>query len=507
VRSTMHRIVPWLTFAACSNACLLVEPLDEVNDDAGNAGEESGGSGATPSSGGTKATGGASGVGGGGRGGSGAMGGSSAATGGSGTGGTPSGGSSGKGGQAGSSNGGTGGANGGTGGSDMGGSSGTGNAPNGYVVTGNWHGYSWANGNGETFDDSVGPAPSGQPICISGTIAADPPGNGFAMLGLNLNQEIGSSDVGAITPVDFGITVEVDNPGGSILRLELIGADGTVWCVPFNGDGGFYAYNSFTQDCWSANGAAYEREPLRSIGLAVPSSSSSTVPFDYCLVSVEEALTGPEVPDLTSCTPDCDPGVIDDFEGSTGVIYEQSGRAGAWYAYNDMSGAEQWLVLHGSPGHASEHALHTWGDAFTDWGAGVGANLNQPSGTLLKQAYDASMYTGLRFTYRSESRMRLTVHTLGTTPTTDPYTEGGTCNETQPSNCIGFTVNTGEGDGWVYPAASDWTTIEVPFSVLAQPSWSTVPDRVFEPSTMVSIAFEALKATPFDFWIDDLTFY
>jgi len=504
VRSLVHRFVPWLAFAASSNACLLVEPLEEVNDDAGNAGEQTGGSGATPSSGGTKATGGAGGAG---RGGSGATGGN-AASGGSGTGGA-TGGSSGTGGQGGGGAGGTGGSggsNGGTGGSTTGGSSGTGNAPNGYVVTGDWHGYSWADGSGEAFDDDVGPVPPGEPICISGTVAADPTGDGYAMLGINLNQEIGSSEIGSIVPVDFGVTVEVENAGGSLVWLDLVGEDGTIWCAPLNGDGGFYAYNSFSKDCWTGSGATYDREPLRSIGLAVPANSSSTTPFDLCLLSLEEAITGSVPPDLTSCTPDCDEGLVDDFEGYTGVIYQQAGRAGAWYTYNDMTGGEQVLVLHDSPGHAGEHSLHTSGNGFTQWGAGVGANMNQPNGTLLKHAYDASAYTGLRFTYRSASMMRLVVHTLATTPTTDPYTEGGLCSGAESTDCLGFTVDTGEGDGWEYPVASGWTTIEVPFDALEQPSWSTAP-KAFEPDTLVSISFESPGAAPFNFWIDDLTFY
>jgi hypothetical protein len=500
VKPASARRALWLALFASANSCLFVEPLDPVNDDAGAAGESNGGSKGPPATGGSNSAGNAS-----------SMGGSSPSAGRSGS--SSVGGNAGRGGSSA-----THGGSGGTGGSGMGGSAGHGGSggssggsggstttpPDGYVTSGAWKGFAWVAGMGATFDNDVSSVKAGAPLCTSGTVAPDPSFANYATLGVNLDQDTSGDPMG-VTPSQVGVIVDATNSGGSTLRLQLVSEDAsTVWCIPVDQDGSFfYPWNAFVSNCWAAGGKAYAGEPIASIGLAVGGTTSSEIPFDFCLNSLKEATVGTARRDLSTCAPSCDDGLIDDAEGRIGLIYSQQGRAGAWYTYDDMSGGEQTLVLHATPGAGSKHALHVWGDSYTDWGTGLGVSLNQPVGAPLKHAYDASGYTGFRFAYSSKSLMHVVVHTLATTSTMDAYASGGTCVG-DAMTCGGF--RTGK-NGPELAASSAWTTVDVPFSTLVQPTWSLIPTTAFDPSELVSIAFESPGMQRFDLSIDDLTFY
>jgi len=141
--------------------------------------------------------------------------------------------------------------------------------------------------------------------------------------------------------------------------------------------------------------------------------------------------------------------VIDDLEDGTGRICQSvDGRQGAWYAFHDNTAdGMQWpaKTAPGTPilpslvdgrGAASRRAMHTYGDHFSDWGSGIGFDLNFDGTTY--RTYDARAYYGVGFWARtnyessgySYQRLRFRVSTA---PTTAPA-YGGTCAQ---ANCAG----------------------------------------------------------------------
>src|SRR5688572_484629 len=88
-------------------------------------------------------------------------------------------------------------------------------------------------------------------------------------------------------------------------------------------------------------------------------------------------------------TPDSGPipeeDLIDDLEDGDGAIHEVGGRIGSWYTFNDetMTGTQtpvpdtDFLAAEGGAG-GSLYAARTTGSGFTEWGAGMGLDVNNP---------------------------------------------------------------------------------------------------------------------------------
>ena len=61
--------------------------------------------------------------------------------------------------------------------------------------------------------------------------------------------------------------MNVENHGGSALRLQIQGPDGATsatdrWCAPIKGSGGFIPWSSFNTKCWDGTGTAYSGQPI-----------------------------------------------------------------------------------------------------------------------------------------------------------------------------------------------------------------------------------------------------
>lgn len=204
---------------------------------------------------------------------------------------------------------------------------------------------------------------------------------------------------------------------------------------------------------------------------------------------------------------------IDDMEDGSGHIFASENRTGVWYAFHDNSLAgTQWpsLTDTGVPiaistipegRDCSTRAVHTYGNGFADWGAGVGFDLAFDGQTY--GSYDVSAYDGITFWARGDSATVLEVRV--STATTTRAEWGGTCqNEPCPYPLsVSLRVD------------SPWRQYWVPFAYLHNSKQPTV----FEPTQVTNIQFfvpasDQLEPWPgssvpqtFDFWIDDIRFY
>jgi hypothetical protein len=188
--------------------------------------------------------------------------------------------------------------------------------------------------------------------------------------------------------------------------------------------------------------------------------------------------------------------LIDDMDQTppTGSIYSKSGRVGAWYTYNDETAGGQQspemgaTFLPDAGGRNGTNSAHTAGSGFTNWGAGMGFDLNNNGTTKLP--WDASMFTGFAFWAKGTAfRVKVLV------PATVPTAEGGSCSA---GTC-------GDNHGKAIEAATDWHQVVVPFSSLTQEGWGAT--AAFTANQVIGIQFQTAKSTTFDVWIDDIGFY
>lgn len=206
----------------------------------------------------------------------------------------------------------------------------------------------------------------------------------------------------------------------------------------------------------------------------------------------EEPLgTGGRDPEPRDCGP-----LIDDMEDATGHVCDDGVRRGVWYTFND-EGAEQWpapqtpgvpIPVEEIPGGRGEslNAMRTYGGTFTVWGAGLGVDLAFDGVTY--GLYDASAYDGITFWVRGDRGHSFEVRMSDEATTLVDF--GGTC-ENEP--CVENTRDV------AYDA--EWTEVWVPFDSLqnfGQP---------LDPSRLTNLQFFVRDNPPFDFWIDDLSFY
>jgi hypothetical protein len=213
--------------------------------------------------------------------------------------------------------------------------------------------------------------------------------------------------------------------------------------------------------------------------------------------------------------------LIDDMESGAGRILGNEGRVGVWYAFNDQTDpawstlGTQWpapaapgvpiptSLIPGGRG-CSGRAMHSYGDGFEYWGAGIGFDLGFDGQSY--RTYDASAYAGITFWARGlpETIMQVRVSTAVTTRAE----WGGTC----PQELCPYPYHTTLSFG------SEWTQYWIPFASLHQSDWAGAVS--FEQTELTNIQFFVpgpsqldLSLWPydytqnFDFWVDDVAFY
>lgn len=211
------------------------------------------------------------------------------------------------------------------------------------------------------------------------------------------------------------------------------------------------------------------------------------------------------VPDPTNTTGDAATGtivqayqpedVIDDLEDADAVIYETAdGRIGIWYVYNDATAGgtqspavgEPFLPSVGGPNGSMWHA-HTQGSGFPSY-AGIGFDLSN-TGSLIKEPYNASAFSGIVFQARGSGDIRFTVLSEADVPTTS----GGTCQESSGQCYVGNAVRITLTDAWTQHAVPWSMLVESPFPIA--------------PGALMSLQWQAPQGGTFEIAIDDVAFY
>lgn len=201
---------------------------------------------------------------------------------------------------------------------------------------------------------------------------------------------------------------------------------------------------------------------------------------------------------------DLDLSMIDDMEDGDIDIPEGDGktpRSGAWFMFGDdtegailtpedKAGLVQELPSPRPEGDGeSTMAVHTSGEGFADWGAGIGVNL------LGEGYYDASEYRGLTFWGRAEEGTDGEVLVAFVDQQT--HDAGGICDpEVDCHDYFSLRVT----------LTPSWTQFKVPIECLRQGGWG----REFEAvaiDRLWAIQFRFTKEQVFDVWIDDVAFY
>ena len=133
--------------------------------------------------------------------------------------------------------------------------------------------------------------PFGASLCASGTVGQDATYLTVAGAGFDLSSPDSGSAAQTMILPGSELTLAFANPGGSDLRVQLIGdtSGSTFWCYDLAGATSpvTIALSSFNTQCWFGTGAAFvPGTPVAGIQLVVPASASGPVPFDFCLLGV-----------------------------------------------------------------------------------------------------------------------------------------------------------------------------------------------------------------------------
>jgi len=195
---------------------------------------------------------------------------------------------------------------------------------------------------------------------------------------------------------------------------------------------------------------------------------------------------------------------IDDFEDQDEFILRVGMRNGPWYVFSDATttgtlGKLTIAPLTGAdarPNSTSTAALHLTATGFTEWGAGVGADMvNQMA---KKAPYDVSAYRGIRFFAKIASGATTTVKVL--VPNIYSDADGAKCTDTDVQKRCGDHLFKS-----VSGLKTTWEAYEVQFSELTQQAFG-LPQTGFDPTGVYSVQFTLANKLPVDLWLDDVTF-
>jgi hypothetical protein len=195
---------------------------------------------------------------------------------------------------------------------------------------------------------------------------------------------------------------------------------------------------------------------------------------------------------------------IDDLEDGDNQIQALGHRSGFWYTYNDGTGMQTPVpdptglipFKTSAGGHSAMFSAHTSGTAFTTWGAGMGFDFNNTASKSC--VYNASAYAGIKFWAKGNVAIKAMVKIPGTTQSTS---DSGTCTTTGMCEDHYFLQPK--------PILTDaWTQYTIDFSsatTFGQEGWGVkVP---FDKTNIIAVQFQVGMSLPFDFSVDDITFY
>jgi len=167
-----------------------------------------------------------------------------------------------------------------------------------YATSGPWHGYIWPAVDWQgvaTISPTAaeGFRDGGPPFCVEGHVPASSNSTAVAMVGMNTNQEQGTGPVAAQwMPTGEGILVNVSNPGGSPLRLQIqtdeTGAVAEIWCATitvFDQDV-LVTWAELNTQCWNDSGTWYSdsMSGIATVMVLVPGTAEADgYDIDFCV--------------------------------------------------------------------------------------------------------------------------------------------------------------------------------------------------------------------------------
>jgi hypothetical protein len=225
--------------------------------------------------------------------------------------------------------------------------------------------------------------------------------------------------------------------------------------------------------------------------LAVSPESSPSEPPSALTPQPSPSALSPFAPCAPAAVADGHTPLIDDFEDGDTRMAMVEHRAGTWLTFNDGTGAQfpkpgllsAATRIPGGRGE-SHFGLHSSGGKFHKWGANLSLELNP------RRCYDASAYAGIEFWARGRGELRLVVQM--TQVVSEEF--GGSCTE----QCFDAHAKN-------IKLSRDFEHVVVRWEELRQAGFG--PPLPFDARSLFSVAFSVLpEQTPFDFWIDDVSF-
>jgi hypothetical protein len=165
----------------------------------------------------------------------------------------------------------------------------------GFVSAGMWHGYAFtAKGGAGTSitPDDFAMLTAGQALCACGTVKGTTDYSGTAMIGINLNQEAGGTDVGTVTPSGMGINVTVTGAGTTPLRLQIQGPMGSTdakqrWCADLPAAGGMIPWGNFQFECWEGGKKTpFDGMTAITAAMVLVPGGTTDIPFNFCVTAL-----------------------------------------------------------------------------------------------------------------------------------------------------------------------------------------------------------------------------
>jgi hypothetical protein len=189
--------------------------------------------------------------------------------------------------------------------------------------------------------------------------------------------------------------------------------------------------------------------------------------------------------------------LIDDLADGNDQILKQEGRSGTWYVYNDGTGTQ--VPPPGSAITPTNSRICTSGFGFAGWGAGVGLNLNTDNVNVC--TYDASVYTGVKFTIEGSITNSYLRFAIPTKDIASPDASGNCntslykCNDNYGANLyynstVGFYCRNSAGAfACTTTGPGNSLIITIPFALMTQEGWGqTFP--TFDLRKMLSLHWE-----------------
>jgi len=217
-------------------------------------------------------------------------------------------------------------------------------------------------------------------------------------------------------------------------------------------------------------------EPSAASSKPLPPSASGVSPFVPCTPLAVAAGNNP---------------LIDDFEDGDALAPMLEHRAGQWLTINDGTGTQLpkpatiffATRIPGGRG-SSQFGIHSVGGKFTKWGANLSLEFSP------HRCYDASAYAGIQFWARGHGELRAVVQM--TQVVTEEF--GGTCTH----DCY-------DAHAKLIKLARDFQHFTIRWEDLRQQGFGQPMD--FDARSLHSMQFAVpTDQTPFDFWIDDVSF-